>query len=107
MEASQGKMKLTLKFNMISFLFLGLSHMDGFPEDLKEVVNEHWAQFPPQNYAVVYFFGVCFTILTFVNILTNSFIIYIYLSNKDLCIPVSEHSCIHFYNNFYISRPIC
>ena len=65
------------------------SHMDNFPEHLKDVVNEHWAQFPPRNNFVVLFFGVCFAFLTIVNLVTNSFVIYVYLTNKELCIPVS------------------
>ena len=49
---------------------LGSSHMDNFPEELREVVNDHWAQFPPQiwgqNPMVVQFFAIFYFLVTFI-----------------------------------------
>ena len=68
---------------------LGASHMDNFPEELREVVNDHWAQFPPQNPLVVQFFAIFYLLVTFICVVGNFMVIYVFLSNKELRIPVS------------------
>ena len=72
---------------------LGASHMDNFPEELREVVNDHWAQFPPQiwgqNPMVVQFFAIFYFLVTFICVVGNILVIYVFLSNKELRIPVS------------------
>ena len=68
---------------------LGASHMDNFPEELREVVNHHWAQFPPQNPMVVQFFAIFYILVTFICVVGNFLVIYVFLSNKELRIPVS------------------
>ena len=67
----------------------GTSHMDGFPEDLREVVNDHWAQFPPQHPMVVQIFALFYIFVTFVCVFGNFLVIFVFAYNKELRIPVS------------------
>ena len=69
--------------------FLGATQMYNFPEELREVVNDHWSQFPPQHPLVADFFGILFLILTVVNFIANSLVIYVYLGTPELRTPVS------------------
>ena len=68
---------------------LGASHMDGFPEELRVVVNEHWAQYPPQHPMIVQFFAIFYIFVTFICVFGNLLVIFVFLSNKELRIPVS------------------
>ena len=45
--------------------------MDGFPEELREVVNEHWEKYPPQNPLVMAFFCILFFVLWIVAFFGN------------------------------------
>ena len=63
--------------------------MDGFPDELREVVHEHWGTFPPQNPLIVDLFGVMFFCLAFFAFFGNGFIIVVFLSKKSLRTPVS------------------
>ena len=67
----------------------GASHMDNFPEELREVVHEHWTQFPPQHPLVVDMFGLFFLFLTFVCLFGNGLVIYVFLSTKSLRTPTN------------------
>lgn len=70
------------------FVTKGASHMDGLPAELKSVVSNHWAQFPPQHPLVVDVFGVFFFALTFLSLLGNGLVIYVFLTTKSLRTPV-------------------
>ena len=65
--------------------------------ELREVVNDHWAQFPPQiwgqNPMVVQFFAIFYFLVTSICVVGNILVIYVFLSNKELRIPVSTNSC--------------
>lgn len=63
--------------------------MDNFPEELREVVHEHWTQFPPQHPLVVDMFGLFFLFLTFVCLFGNGLVIYVFLSTKSLRTPTN------------------
>ena len=63
--------------------------MDGFPDDLREVVHEHWGTFPPQNPMIVDLFGIMFFFLFFFAFCGNCFVIYVFLSKKSLRTAVS------------------
>ena len=78
----------------------GATHMDNFPEELREVVHDHWGQFPPQHPLVVDMFGIFFLFLTFVCLFGNGLVIYIFLFTKSLRTPVSSN-----FTNFEILRP--
>ena len=67
----------------------GASHMDNFPEELRSVVHDHWAQFPPQHPLVVDLFGLFFLFLTFVCLFGNGLVIYVFLSTKSLRTPTN------------------
>ncbi len=64
--------------------------MDGFPEDLLEVVNDHWGKFPPAHPMIVSFFGTFYLLVTMVCVLGNGLLIYVFLSAKHLRTPVSS-----------------
>ena len=63
--------------------------MDGFPDELREVIHEHWGKFPPQNPMIIDLFGIMFFFLAFLSFFGNGFVIYVFLSNKSLRTPVS------------------
>ena len=62
--------------------------MDGFPEELREVVNEHWEKYPPQNPLVMAFFCMLFFVLWIVAFFGNFCVIYIFCATKELRSPV-------------------
>ena len=67
----------------------GASLMDGFPDELREVVDNHWEQFPPQHPMVIDFFGVLFFFLWCICFFGNALVIYVFLGAKELRTPVS------------------
>ena len=75
-------------FSCFDFLILGATQMYNFPEELREVVNDHWSQFPPQHPLVADIFGILFFVLTVVNFIANSLVIYVYLGTEELKTPV-------------------
>ena len=60
-----------------------------FPEELLPVVNQHWADFGPQDSLIIHVWGIAFFLLTFVNFFGNFLVIYVYLYVKELRTPVS------------------
>ena len=64
--------------------------MDGFPDELREVVHEHWGTFPPQHPMIVDFFGILFFFFWCIAFFGNGCVIYIFLTTKSLRTPVSE-----------------
>ena len=82
------KTDLSKIFNKV-YNHSGATHMDGFPDEIRDVVNNHWASFPPQHPLVVDLFGIFFLVLTFVSIFGNGLVIYIFLTTKCLRIPTN------------------
>ena len=68
----------------------GSTHMDGFPEELRDVVHDHWGSFPPQHPLVVSVFGFFFFVLTVVSLLGNGLVIWIFSTTPSLKTPVSK-----------------
>ena len=71
---------------------IGALMMDGFPEELREVVNEHWEKYPPQNPLVMAFFCMLFFVLWIVAFFGNFCVIYIFCATKELRSPVINSS---------------
>lgn len=61
--------------------------MDGFPEELREVVNDHWGKYPPAHPLIVSFFGTFYLLVTFVCVFGNCLLIYIFCGTKHLRTP--------------------
>ena len=66
--------------------------MDGFPEELRSVVHDHWGNFPPQHPLIPDLFGVIFFFLFIVSFLGNGCVIYVFLATPKLRSPVSVKS---------------
>ena len=64
--------------------------MDGFPEDLREVANDHWGKFPPQHPLISDLFGIAFFFLWLVSFFGNGCVIYVFLTSPKLRSPVSS-----------------
>jgi len=67
----------------------GASMLDGLPEELKEVVDPHWGQFPPQHPFVAHVGGICYLFLTALSIFGNGLVMYIFLKCKKLRSPTN------------------
>ena len=80
-------------FWQIYDLFSAISIMDGFPDELLDVVNDHWRQYPPENPLFIHICGVCFLFFTVICLFTNLLIIYVVLAAPVLRTPVSEDFC--------------
>ena len=66
--------------------------MDGFPEELRSVVHDHWGNFPPQHPLISDLFGVIFFFLWIVSFLGNGCVMYVFLATPKLRSPVSVKS---------------
>jgi len=67
----------------------GATHMDGFPEELRSVVHDHWGNFPPQHPLIPDLFGVIFFFLWIVSFLGNGCVIYVFLATPKLRTPTN------------------
>merc|ERR1711936_494151 len=67
----------------------GATHMDGFPEDLREVVHNHWGNFPPQHPLISDLFGIAFFFLWLVSFFGNGCVIYVFLTSNKLRSPTN------------------
>jgi len=67
----------------------GMKMTDGVPEELREVVHEHWDQFPPANPLIPHFFGLMFFFMWIVSFLGNGCVIFIFLKVKSLRTPTN------------------
>jgi len=65
----------------------GASMLDDFPDDLRPVVHNHWAKFPPQHPLIKDAFGLLFGMLFIVALLGNSCVIYVFLGTKRMRTP--------------------
>ena len=63
--------------------------MDDFPTHLRDVVNTHWEQFPPQHPLFSAVAGICFLLLTSISLMANYMIINVYMSNKNMKTPAN------------------
>ena len=77
------------KFNLA---FLGATNMDNFPEELREVVNDHWGKYPPAHPLIVSFFGIFYLFVTVVCVGMNGLLCYIFIRTKSLRTPVIKVS---------------
>ena len=68
---------------------LGATHLDNFPDDLREVVNDQWEKFPPQHPLIVDLFGVIFFLLWALSFLGNGCVMWIFLTTKSIRTPVN------------------
>ena len=69
----------------------GATHMDGFPDHLRDVVDDHWGTFPPQHPLVVDLFGIFFFVLTLASVFGNGLVIYVFLTTKSLRTPTNMY----------------
>ena len=67
----------------------GMKMTDGIPDDVMEVVDEHWSNFPPANPLIPHFFGIMFFFLWMMSFVGNGLVIFIFLKVKSLRTPVS------------------
>jgi len=67
----------------------GANQLFDIPDDLKSVVSEHWAQFPPQHPLITHVFGILFFVLWVINFFGNGLVIYIFLKTKTLRTPTN------------------
>ena len=81
-------LKVIVHFSRIDPI-AGSSHMDGFPDEIRDVVHDHWATFPPQHPLVVDLFGIFFFVLTVASIFGNGLVIYVFLTTKSLRMPTN------------------
>ena len=83
------------RFNLI----VDAKMTDGFPEELRSVLHPHWEQFPPQHPLIPYFFGVFLFALSFVSLVGNFLLLYVFLSTKSLRTPVRHSIKKSFYKS--------
>ena len=67
--------------------------MDGFPEELKGVVHEHWGTFPPQHPLIPDLFAIVFFFLWCISFFGNGCVVYIFLASPKLRTPVRTSQC--------------
>ena len=72
------------------YLLLGATQLDDFPDELREVVHEHWGNYPPQHPLIKDAFGLLFGMLFIVAFFGNTCVIYVFLGTKSLRTPVSS-----------------
>ena len=63
--------------------------MDNFPEELREVVHEYWARFPPQHPLVGDMLGIAIFCLWCISFCGNLCVIFIFLAEKSLRTPTN------------------
>ena len=71
-------------------LFIGATQFDDMPDELREVVDEYWGQFPPQHPLIKDAFGVLFGLLYIVAFFGNGCVLFVFLTTKSLRTPVSS-----------------
>ena len=64
--------------------------MDGFPDELREVVNDHWGQFPQVHPLVNQLFGLFYLMVTLLCTFSSLFIVYVFATSPELRIPVTK-----------------
>ena len=61
--------------------------MDGLDRAALDIVDEHWAQFPPQHPLANHLIGIAYFFLWIINFFGNGSVIYIFLKVKSLRTP--------------------
>jgi len=87
MAAGSDKMYMDASFNL--YYPKGFNQLYDLPDDLKTVVSDHWAKFPPQHPLITHIFGILFFVLWVVNFFGNGLVIYIFLKTKTLRTPTN------------------
>merc|ERR1711973_785221 len=67
----------------------GANQLFDIPEEVMPVINQHWAQFPPQHPLIPHIFGILFFFLWMVNFVGNGLVIFIFLKTKSLRTPTN------------------
>ncbi|XP_023330327.1 compound eye opsin BCRH1 [Eurytemora carolleeae] len=67
----------------------GASHLDGTPEELREIFHPHWGKFPPQHPLFGHMAGIAYVFLWFMSFIGNGLVIYIFLKTKSLRTPTN------------------
>lgn len=67
----------------------GMKLTDGIPEDVMEVVDEHWSQFAPPNPLIPHFFAIMFFFLWIMSFLGNGCVLFIFMKVKSLRTPTN------------------
>ena len=81
------KPKVYLDENYGLYYEPGTTMVDGAPEEVLAMSDEHWHQFPPNHPLIQHFFGLCFFLLWMVSFIGNGCVIYIFLKVKHLRTP--------------------
>ena len=55
------------------------SHLDGIDDELLPLINDHWAQFPPQHPMVNVCGGLLYLTLSMINYVGNGIVLYVFL----------------------------
>ena len=58
------------------------------PDELREVVDEYWGQFPPQHPLIKDAFGILFGLLYIISFFGNGCVLFVFLTTKTLRTPV-------------------
>ncbi|XP_023329413.1 compound eye opsin BCRH2 [Eurytemora carolleeae] len=66
----------------------GASHTDGIPEELmREIIDPHWSQFPPQNPLYSHGLGIIYALLFLISLPGHITVVYVFLKNKEVRAP--------------------
>lgn len=65
----------------------GATQLDDLPDELREVVHEHWGNYPPQHPLIKDAFGLLFGMLFIVAFFGNTCVIYVFMGTKSLRTP--------------------
>ena len=55
------------------------SHLDGIDDELRGLIDDHWAQFPPQHPMVNVCGGILYLTLSIINYIGNGIVLYVFL----------------------------
>ena len=58
------------------------------PDELREVVDDFWGQFPPQHPLIKDAFGILFGLLYIVSFFGNGCVLYVFIGTPSLRTPV-------------------
>ena len=70
------------------------------PDELREVVDDYWGQFPPQHPLIKDAFGVLFGLLYIVSFFGNGCVLYVFLGTPSLRTPV-RHISLHTHHFWF------
>ena len=70
------------------FYSTGATQFDDMPDELREVVDDYWGNFPPQHPLIKDAFGILFGLLYIISFFGNGCVLYVFLTTKTLRTPV-------------------